>query len=111
MSENSSPVATVEAQHTPMMQQYLKIKAEHPNELVFYRMGDFYELFFGDAQAAAELGLAEQMARVERSLLIAALSRQNGRASEAAKVLKLPRKTLYDKLARYGIRPEEFRRG
>ncbi|MEE8058555.1 MAG: hypothetical protein V3T17_12070 [Pseudomonadales bacterium] len=28
--------------HTPMMQQYLKIKAEHPNELVFYRMGDFY---------------------------------------------------------------------
>ena len=65
----------------------------------------------GETQAAAELGLAEQMARVERSLLIAALSRQNGRASEAAKVLKLPRKTLYDKLARYGIRPEEFRRG
>ncbi|MCP8898977.1 DNA mismatch repair protein MutS [Gilvimarinus xylanilyticus] len=43
------------AQHTPMMQQYLKIKAEHPNELVFYRMGDFYELFFDDAKKAAEL--------------------------------------------------------
>ncbi|MEO1732023.1 MAG: sigma-54 dependent transcriptional regulator [Pseudomonadota bacterium] len=59
---------------------------------------------------AAELGLAEQMARVERSLLVAALGRQNGRASDAAKALKLPRKTFYDKLARYGIRPEDFRR-
>jgi len=41
--------------HTPMMQQYLRIKAEHPNELVFYRMGDFYELFFDDAKKAADL--------------------------------------------------------
>ena len=41
--------------HTPMMQQYLRIKAEHPNMLVFYRMGDFYELFFGDAEKAARL--------------------------------------------------------
>ena len=41
--------------HTPMMQQYLAIKAEHPDQLVFYRMGDFYELFFGDAQKAARL--------------------------------------------------------
>jgi DNA mismatch repair protein MutS len=38
-----------------MMQQYLKIKGEHPNELVFYRMGDFYELFYEDAKKAAEL--------------------------------------------------------
>jgi two-component system C4-dicarboxylate transport response regulator DctD len=59
---------------------------------------------------AADLGLAEQMARVERSLLVAALGRQNGNASEAAKALKLPRKTFYDKLARYAIRPEDFRR-
>lgn len=44
-----------ETSHTPMMQQYLKIKAEHPNELVFYRMGDFYELFYDDAKKAAEL--------------------------------------------------------
>lgn len=43
------------SQHTPMMQQYLKIKAQHPEELVFYRMGDFYELFFDDAKKAAEL--------------------------------------------------------
>ena len=39
--------------HTPMMQQYLAIKAKHPDALVFYRMGDFYELFFDDAKAAA----------------------------------------------------------
>ncbi|MVF12781.1 DNA mismatch repair protein MutS [Ketobacter sp. MCCC 1A13808] len=41
--------------HTPMMQQYLRIKSEHPDELVFYRMGDFYELFFDDAKKASEL--------------------------------------------------------
>ncbi|MEX0320151.1 MAG: sigma-54-dependent transcriptional regulator [Ruegeria sp.] len=63
-----------------------------------------------DVAQAAELGLAEQLARVERSLLIAALGRHNGKASEAAKGLKLPRKTFYDKLARYGIRPEDYRR-
>ncbi|GHG87211.1 sigma-54-dependent transcriptional regulator [Pseudodonghicola xiamenensis] len=56
------------------------------------------------------LGLAEQMAQVERSLLVAALGRQNGCATEAAKGLKLPRKTFYDKLARYGIRPGDYRR-
>lgn len=41
--------------HTPMMQQYLRIKSEHPDTLVFYRMGDFYELFFEDAEKAARL--------------------------------------------------------
>ena len=41
--------------HTPMMQQYLRIKAEHPGMLLFYRMGDFYELFFADAERAAKL--------------------------------------------------------
>lgn len=45
----------VSSHHTPMMQQYLKIKAEFPATLVFYRMGDFYELFFGDAEQAAKL--------------------------------------------------------
>jgi DNA mismatch repair protein MutS len=38
-----------------MMQQYLRIKGQHPDMLVFYRMGDFYELFFGDAEKAARL--------------------------------------------------------
>ncbi len=38
-----------------MMQQYLRIKAEYPDMLLFYRMGDFYELFFDDAKRAAQL--------------------------------------------------------
>ncbi len=59
---------------------------------------------------AGDLGIAEQMARVERSLLIAALGRQNGKASAAAEALKLPRKTFYDKLARYDIKPDDYRR-
>lgn len=42
-------------QHTPMMRQYLNIKAQHPNILLFYRMGDFYELFYDDAKRAAQL--------------------------------------------------------
>jgi DNA mismatch repair protein MutS len=41
--------------HTPMMAQYLRIKAEHPDTLVFYRMGDFYELFYEDARRAHRL--------------------------------------------------------
>jgi len=43
------------SQHTPMMRQYLTIKAEFPNILIFYRMGDFYELFFDDAKKASDL--------------------------------------------------------
>ena len=42
-------------QHTPMIRQYLKIKQKHSDMLLFYRMGDFYELFFEDAKRAAEL--------------------------------------------------------
>jgi DNA mismatch repair protein MutS len=41
--------------HTPVMQQYLRIKAEFPDTLLFYRMGDFYELFYDDARRAAQL--------------------------------------------------------
>jgi len=41
--------------HTPMMRQYLRIKQDYPDTLVFYRMGDFYELFFDDAKHAAKL--------------------------------------------------------
>ncbi len=43
------------AGHTPMMQQYLRIKAQYPHVLLFYRMGDFYELFHDDARRAAKL--------------------------------------------------------
>ena len=43
------------SKHTPMMQQYLRIKVQHPDTLLFYRMGDFYELFFDDAEKAARI--------------------------------------------------------
>ena len=43
------------SRHTPVMQQYLRLKAEHPDCLLLYRMGDFYELFFDDARRAAAL--------------------------------------------------------
>jgi DNA mismatch repair protein MutS len=42
-------------EHTPMMQQYLRIKAQYPEVLLFYRMGDFYEMFYDDARRAADL--------------------------------------------------------
>ena len=54
-------------------------------------------------------GLAAQMAQVERSLLIAALQRHDGRAGDTAADLQLPRKTFYDKLARHGLRSEDYR--
>ena len=46
---------------TPMMQQYMSIKADYPTMLVFYRMGDFYELFFEDAEKASRvLGITDR---------------------------------------------------
>ena len=48
MAENST-------EHTPLMRQYLGAKAEHPDVLLFFRMGDFYELFYDDARKAARL--------------------------------------------------------
>ncbi len=47
--------STESTSHTPMMQQYLRIKADHPNTLLFYRMGDFYELFYDDAKKASKI--------------------------------------------------------
>src|SRR5687767_676843 len=60
MSPSPRPLETATAltqlgAHTPMMQQYLRIKAEHPDTLVLYRMGDFYELFYDDARRANRL--------------------------------------------------------
>ena len=52
---NTGIAQHVAGNHTPMMQQYLRIKAEHPDMLLFYRMGDFYELFNEDAARAAKL--------------------------------------------------------
>jgi DNA mismatch repair protein MutS len=56
MSEQTAHLHHIDiASHTPMMQQYLKMKHEHAHALLFYRMGDFYELFFQDAHRAAKL--------------------------------------------------------
>ena len=46
-------------QYTPMMQQYLKLKAQHPEILLFYHMGDFYELFYDDAKPGGAFDLLE----------------------------------------------------
>jgi DNA mismatch repair protein MutS len=57
----SDPISTADllkgdlSRHSPMMAQYLRIKADHPDTLVFFRMGDFYELFFDDARKANRL--------------------------------------------------------
>lgn len=61
------------------------------------------------ARTDAGLGLNERLAQVERSLLIEALRKAGGQARVAAEALKLPRKTFYDKLAKYGLKPESFR--
>ncbi|MGR3715097.1 MAG: sigma-54-dependent transcriptional regulator [Shimia sp.] len=63
----------------------------------------------GEESRGGELGLAEQMAQVERTLLIEALRKHEGRAVAVSDALKLSRRTLYDKLEKYGLRPEEFR--
>ena len=55
MGEQTPDPIEAKARHTPMMQQYLRIKADYPDTLLFYRMGDFYELFFDDARKAARL--------------------------------------------------------
>src|SRR4051812_35486394 len=54
-TESVAGSAQEAAKHTPMMAQYLAIKADHPKTLLFYRMGDFYELFYDDAEKAARL--------------------------------------------------------
>src|SRR5512141_755230 len=51
----SKPDSAAGSAHTPMMQQYLRLKAQHPDILMFYRMGDFYELFYDDAEKGSRL--------------------------------------------------------
>lgn len=52
---NPVDVSLMTQEHTPMMKQYLTIKAQHPDMLLFYRMGDFYEMFYEDAKRGAQL--------------------------------------------------------
>src|SRR5918997_1307631 len=55
MTQNPAAAARDLSRHTPMMAQYLGLKAGYPDVLLFYRMGDFYELFYDDAERAARL--------------------------------------------------------
>ncbi|CAH8224528.1 DNA mismatch repair protein MutS [Vibrio aestuarianus] len=55
MKEKPNKNQELKSSHTPMMQQYLRLKAENPDILLFYRMGDFYELFYDDAKRASQL--------------------------------------------------------
>jgi DNA mismatch repair protein MutS len=73
--------------HTPMMQQYLRIKARHPDMLVFYRMGDFYELFYDDAERAARL-------------LDITLTRRGESAGEPIRMAGVPHHSVEQYLAR-----------
>src|SRR5262245_14844234 len=75
------------ARHTPMMQQYLRIKAQYPDMLLFYRMGDFYEMFYGDAERAARL-------------LDITLTRRGESAGEAIKMAGVPYHAVDQYLAR-----------
>lgn len=68
-----------------------------------------FAMGLAEREDAQELGLAEQMAQVERLLLVEALQRHRGNASETARALQLPRKTFYDKLTRYRLRAEDYR--
>lgn len=69
-----------------------------------------FVLGLGEVAAPQDtLGLTERLAQVERSLLIEALRKAEGQARLAAEALKLPRKTFYDKLAKYGLKPETYR--
>src|SRR5260221_11084319 len=89
----SSSPAPVFGAHTPVMQQYLRIKAQHPDILLFYRMGDFYELFYDDARRAA-------------ALLGIALTTRGQSAGEPIPMAGVPAHTAEAYLARLGRRGE-----
>src|SRR6185312_5280943 len=79
--------------HTPVMQQYLRIKAQYPDALLLYRMGDFYELFYDDARRAA-------------SLLDIALTRRGQSAGAPIPMAGVPMQSLDTYLARLVRRGE-----
>ena len=69
-----------------------------------------FAMGLSEVEPSQTLGLTAQMAQIEKSLIVDALRRCNGQATETAKALQLPRKTFYDKLAKHGLRAEEFRK-
>ncbi len=80
-------LAVNSSSHTPMMQQYLRIKADYPDTLLFYRMGDFYELFYDDAKKAS-------------TLLDITLTRRGSSAGEPIAMAGLPYHAVESYLAR-----------
>jgi two-component system C4-dicarboxylate transport response regulator DctD len=62
-----------------------------------------------EVEVEETLGLAAQMSQIEKSLIVDGLKRCQGQATATAKLLQLPRKTFYDKLAKHGLRAEDFR--
>lgn len=68
-----------------------------------------FAMGLSEVEPSETLGLQAQMAQIEKSLIVDALRRCNGQATETAKALQLPRKTFYDKLAKHGLRAEDFR--
>lgn len=68
-----------------------------------------FAMGLSEVETSETLGLTAQMAQIEKSLIVDALRRCNGKATETAKLLQLPRKTFYDKLAKHGLRADTFR--
>lgn len=97
------PVITPEVVHDLMARDWPGNARALMNAATRFAMG------LSDDESAADLGLVEQVARFEKTILIDALSRTGGNATEAATLLKLPRKTFYDKLQRHDIRAESYR--
>ena len=79
--------------YTPMMQQYLRIKSEHPKDVLFYRMGDFYEVFFDDAKRTSEL----------LDITLTARGKVNGHPIPMAGIPYHAAETYLAKLVRLGI--------
>ena len=65
---------------SPMMAQYLAIKAGHPDALLFYRMGDFYEMFFDDAVAAADVDQLDDLDHRDDDVVLVVVHRLTHRA-------------------------------
>ncbi len=103
--QTNLPVPEITADHTArlMGQDWSGNARALMNVAMRFAMG------LDESDVQVGLGLSAQMAQVERSLLVAALRRHNGRATEVARDLQLPRKTFYDKLTKHGLRAEDFR--
>ncbi len=103
--------ALPEPEITPDIDAHLMAQDWPGNARALMNVAMRYAMGFGleGGEKPENRGLTERLAQVERALLVEALRRHKGAASAAALELKLPRKTFYDKLARHGIRPDNFR--